>query len=242
VTELLFLDNAYAKSADATVVGVNDRGGIILDRTIFYATSGGQPGDKGALTLSDGRTLEIATTVYDSDKTTPVHVRAEATETGGAGLNVGDKITMTLDWSRRYDLMRTHTALHLLCSLIDFPVTGGQINVAKGRLDFAIPEPKLDKVELSERLQELIDGDHAISTHWITEAELDEKPEMVRTMSVKPPRGSGRIRLVDIADVDLQPCGGTHVAATGELISAAVTKIENKGAQNRRVRIELAAL
>ena len=237
MTQALYRDDAYLKSASATLKGVNERGGLIFDRTLFYVTGGGQPGDSGWLTLDDGTKIDIATTVYDSDRTTPVHVPAEPLEPGR--LTPGTPLELTLDWQRRYAHMRTHTCLHLLCSLIEAPVTGGQIDVAKGRLDFDLPEAGLDKDALSEELQALIDGDHPVSARWISDAELDANPGLVRTMSVQPPRGSGKVRLIAIGDVDLQPCGGTHVASTREIGAARVTKIEKKGAQNRRVRIEL---
>ena len=236
MTELLFRDDAYLRSCDARVTAITDRGGIVLDRTVFYATGGGQPGDNGRIELADGRQITIATTVYGEDRSQIVHVPAEG-ETLPA---VGDEIVLHLDWDRRYRLMRVHTALHLLSVVLPFPVTGGQIGEGEGRLDFDLPEGSPDKDEVAAKVNEIAAADHAVTTDWITDEELLAKPEMVKTMSVKPPMGSGRVRLVRIGDVDLQPCGGTHVSRTSEIGPLIVTKIEKKGRQNRRVRIQLA--
>ena len=236
MTELIFRDDAYLRSCDARVTAITDRGGIVLDRTVFYATGGGQPGDSGRIELADGRQIPIATTVYGEDRSQIVHVPAE----GEALPAVGDEIVLHLDWDRRYRLMRVHTALHLLSVVLPFPVTGGQIGEGEGRLDFDLPEGSPDKDEVAAKVNEIAAADHAVSTDWITDEELLAKPEMVKTMSVKPPMGSGRVRLVRIGDVDLQPCGGTHVSRTSEIGPLVVTKIEKKGRQNRRVRIQLA--
>ncbi|WP_349360220.1 alanyl-tRNA editing protein [Stappia sp.] len=237
MTDLLFRDDAYLRSCEATVTGVNERGGILLDRTVFYATGGGQPGDSGHMERADGSEIAIATAVYGEDRASIVHVPAE----GSALPEVGEKIVLHLDWARRYRLMRVHTALHLLSVVLPFPVTGGQISEGEGRLDFDIPEATLDKEEIAEKVNAIAAGDHAVTAEWITDAELEAKPDLVKTMSVKPPMGSGRVRLIRIgADVDLQPCGGTHVSRTSEIGPLAVTKIEKKGRQNRRVRIRLA--
>ncbi|MBA5776434.1 alanyl-tRNA editing protein [Stappia sp. F7233] len=236
MTEPLFRDDAYLKSCEAAVVAVNDRGGIILDRTVFYATGGGQPGDIGHLELDGGKRVDIATTVYGDTKSEIVHVPAEGQPLPG----VGEKVAVHLDWDRRFRLMRVHTALHLLSVVLPYPVTGGQIGEGEGRLDFDIPEAILDKDEIAARVNELAAGDHPVTSEWITDAELEANPGLVKTMSVKPPTGSGRVRLVRIGnDVDLQPCGGTHVARTSEIGQLAVTKIEKKGKLNRRVRILL---
>ena len=235
MTEELFREDAYLRSCEARVTAVNDRGGIVLDRTVFYATGGGQPGDSGWLRLDDGREIAVATTVYDADRTTIVHVPAEGAELPQAGQSLEAEI----DWARRYAHMRVHTGLHLLCALLPYPVTGGQIGEGQGRLDFDIPEAGLDKAALSEELNRLIQRKAPVAAHWISEAELDAQPELVRTMAVKPPRGSGQVRLIEIDSIDLQPCGGTHVRDTSEIGAAEVTKIEKKGAQNRRVRITL---
>ncbi|MBI1383754.1 MAG: alanyl-tRNA editing protein [Rhizobiales bacterium] len=233
----LFHDDAYLGATEATVTGIDARGGIALDRTVFYPTGGGQPGDSGRLVLDDGTEITIATTIYDADRKTILHVPASPPAEGL--LAPGRAVRGVIDWERRFDLMRTHTCLHLLCSLIPAPVTGGAVEAARGRLDFDVPEAILEKEELTARLQALIAGDHEVSSTWITDAELDANPGLVRTMSVQPPRGSGRVRLVRIGEVDLQPCGGTHVRSTREIGTAKVTKIEKKGALNRRIRVEL---
>jgi misacylated tRNA(Ala) deacylase len=239
MSEALFQHDAYLKTCAATVVEVNERGGIVLDRTIFYATGGGQPGDTGAMTLPDGRSITIATTVYGEDRAQIVHVPAE----GSPLPQPGDQVNLNLDWDRRYKLMRVHTALHLMCALVPFPVTGGQIGEDGGRLDFDIENPDaIDKDELTEKLQVLVAASHPVSQRWITDAELDANPGLVRTMSVQPPRGSGKVRLVAIGEdgsVDLQPCGGTHVASTAEIGGVAITRVEKKGRNNRRFRLAL---
>lgn len=235
-TEMLFRDDAYCRQCSARVVGVNDRGGIILDRTVFYPTGGGQTGDSGVLTLDDGGEITIVTTVYGDDRSQIVHVPAE----GETLPEVGAALTASLDWQRRYRIMRMHTCMHLLSTVLDYPVTGGQITDGRGRLDFDIPDAGLDKDEIACALNRLIEADHALGEQWITDAELDAQPELVKTMSVQPPRGSGRVRLIEIKGCDLQPCGGTHVARTGEIGAVVVQKIEKKGARNRRVRVGFA--
>jgi len=239
MSEALFQQDAYQKTCTASVLKVNERGGIVLDRTIFYATGGGQPGDTGVMTLPDGRDIAITTTVYGDDRAQIVHVPAE----GSTLPQPGDEVSLNLDWERRYKLMRVHTALHLMCALVPFPVTGGQIGEDGGRLDFDIENPDaIDKDELTERLQALVAAGHPVSQLWITDAELDANPGLVRTMSVQPPRGSGRVRLVAIGEdgsVDLQPCGGTHVSSTAEIGGIAITKVEKKGRNNRRFRLAL---
>lgn len=235
VTEPLFLEDAYLRTAPARVIAVNDRGGIVLDRTVFYATGGGQPGDRGILKTA-GAEIAIATAVKGEAPGEIVHVPADT----GTMPSPGDEIEAEIDWAVRHRRMRIHTALHLLSVAVPFPVTGGQIADDYGRLDFDVEGAMPDKEELSARLQAMIDGDHAVSSEWITDAELDANPGLVKTMSVKPPRGSGRVRLVRIGEVDLQPCGGTHVARTGEIGRMSVSKIESKGARNKRVRISFA--
>jgi len=236
-TELLFRDDAYLAETPATVVAINERGGIELDRTVFYATGGGQPGDAGVLVRSDGSEIVIGTAIYNpEDKSRILHVPLE----GQAAPAVGDKVTARLDWERRLKRMRIHTALHLLSVVLPYPVTGGAIGDGDGRLDFDIPEGGLDKAELTEKLTALVAKSAAITERWITDEELDANPGLVKTMSVKPPRGSGRVRLVSIEGIDLQPCGGTHVRNTSEIGAVAVTDVEKKGKQNRRVRIALA--
>ena len=241
MTELLYRADAYLKEADARILAVNERGGIVLDRTPFYASAGGQPGDRGRLTI-DGlaEPVEIAATVYDADKTTVVHVPAAPL---ASAPGAGAKAHITLDWPLRHRHMRMHTALHLLCSLVKFPVTGGQIGADESRLDFDIEDADaVDKDKLSEALNALVAANHPVSERWITDAELEANPGLVRTMSVKPPMGSGKVRLVLIGEggaVDMQPCGGTHVRATGEIGRLAVTRIEKKGKINRRIRVAL---
>ncbi len=236
-TEPVFRDQPYLAACEATVVGIGEKGGILLDRTIFYPTGGGQPGDVGVLVGEDGAETAIATTVWeDPGKTVIAHVAIEDMPIPA----VGSKVTAKLDWERRHKLMRMHTALHLLSGVLPYAVTGGSVGEDEGRLDFDIPEADLDRDALNARLAELVAADHPVSFEWITDAELDAAPDLVKTMSVAPPRGSGRVRLVRIggeASVDLQPCGGTHVKSPGEMGRFEITKVEKKGRINRRVRI-----
>lgn len=233
-TEFLFRDDAYLREAEARVVAVTPEGGIVLDRTVFYPQGGGQPGDSGTLAC-DGGTLVVANAVYGADKDEIIHLLAP----GATPPPVGAPVAIALDWERRHAHMRMHTALHLLSAVLPFPVTGGQIGADDGRLDFDIPDGGLDKDEITAALNELVAGGHPVTTEWITDEELLANPGLVKTMAVKPPIGSGRVRLVRIGSVDLQPCGGTHVATTAEIGRAEVAKIEKKGRQNRRVRIVL---
>ncbi|SFI16058.1 misacylated tRNA(Ala) deacylase [Bosea sp. OK403] len=240
-TELLFRQDAYLKETSARVEAVNERGGVILDRTVFYATGGGQPGDAGKLVRADGSEIAIGTAIYDpEDKSRVIHVPLAGQVEGQAAPQPGETVTVVLDWERRLKRMRIHTALHLLSVVLSYPVTGGAIGEGDGRLDFDIPEGGLDKAEISGTLNALIARNADVTESWITDEELDANPGLVKTMSVKPPRGSGRVRLVAIGDIDLQPCGGTHVRNTAEIGLVAVTDIEKKGKQNRRVRIALA--
>jgi misacylated tRNA(Ala) deacylase len=240
MTEQLYRTDAYLRDCTARVLAVNERGGIVLDRTVFYAAAGGQPGDKGSLEVDGGGTCPIATTVYDADKATIVHVAAD----GSARPAPGQTVRAVLDWDARSKLMRMHTTLHLLCALVKFPVTGGQVNADDSRLDFDIEDASaVDKDALTAGLNALIAANHPVTERWITDAELEANPQLVRTMAVKPPTGSGRVRLVVIGEggsVDLQPCGGTHVRSTGEIGPVAVTRIEKKGKQNRRIRVSFA--
>jgi misacylated tRNA(Ala) deacylase len=237
----LYREDAYAKSADAKVLAVNEQGGIILDRTAFYAAAGGQPGDLGTIEIAGLGQIAIATAVYDADKCTIVHVPSRPLPGIPA---VGTAAVVGLDWDNRHKLMRMHTGLHLLCALVKFPVTGGQIGTDEGRLDFDITDADaVDKDMLTEQLNTLIDGHYAVSEQWITDGELEANPGLVRTMAVKPPMGSGRVRLVLIGPdgaVDRQPCGGTHVRNTSEIGRLLVTKIEKKGKLNRRIRVAFA--
>jgi len=231
MTTPLFRDDPYLTTAEATVVEADDAT-VVLDRSVFYAAGGGQPGDSGRLELDDGTSVAVTDARYADDRST-IRLAAAGLVTPGAS------VVQHLDWPRRYRLMRMHTALHLLSVSVPFPVTGGQIGESESRLDFDIPEPNLDKEEIAQRLAELIAANHPVSQEWITDEELDANPELVKTMAVKPPRGSGKVRLVRIGTVDLQPCGGTHVASTSEIGSVTVNKIEKKGRQNRRVRLGL---
>ena len=238
MTEPLFLSDPYRKSADARVIALTGEGGIVLDRTIFYARGGGQPGDSGRLDWEGGR-IPIATAVK-GEGSALVLVPAEP----GSLPPVGAQVNQRIDWDRRHGHMRIHTALHLLSVVMPFPVTGGAIGADKGRLDFDMPDAPEDKMLIEGKLNALVTRDLAVTEDWITEAELDANPGLVKTLSVQPPRGAGRIRLIRIgeggAQVDLQPCGGTHVARTGEIGKLVIGKIEKKGRQNRRVTIELA--
>jgi misacylated tRNA(Ala) deacylase len=234
-TELIFRDDWYASEAEAKVIAINERGGIILDRTIFYANGGGQPGDIGHMVLNDGQTISIATAVWDDPlKSVVAHIPAEGSQFPA----IGDHVTIKLDWPVRYARMRMHTCLHLLSVALSYPVTGGSIGDGEGRLDFDIPDA-IEKDMVQAKLDALLAEDVAVSDRWITDAELDSNPGLVKTMSVQPPRGSGRIRLVEIAGLDLQPCGGTHVRKTSEIGRVEVTQVEKKGKHNRRVRVRL---
>ena len=235
MTELLFRDDAYLRESPATVVAVEEDGGIVLDRTPFYPQGGGQPGDSGFLKAQDGREISIETTRYAADRTKVIHVPAP----GGPALDVGNEIKAVLAWPARFDRMRVHTALHLLTAVLPYPVTGGAIGEGEGRLDFDMPEGAMDRETIESKLNALIGTDAMVGTRWITDEELVANPGLVKTMSVKPPMGSGRVRLVEIAGIDLQPCGGTHVARTSEIGRARITGIEKKGRQNRRVRLAL---
>jgi misacylated tRNA(Ala) deacylase len=241
-TECLFRDDAYLKECEARVVAVTPDGGVVLDRTVFYATSGGQPGDSGTLTLADGTVIPIATAVYtDAAKSEIAHVPAQNLHDPGAPApKVGDRVTAAIDWDKRHARMRMHTALHLLSAALPYAVTGGSVGEHEGRLDFDIPEAGLDKDAVTAKVNDMIAGNAAVTSRWITDEEMEANPGLVKTMSVKPPMGTGRVRLIEIAGLDLQPCGGTHVRATAEIGKVQVTQIEKKGKQNRRVRIALA--
>jgi misacylated tRNA(Ala) deacylase len=236
-TDCLFREDSYLKSCEARVVAVTEQGGIVLDRTVFYATSGGQPGDAGGLTMENGARIPIETAVYtDAAKSEIAHVPAA----NAPVLKAGDRVTAAIDWDRRYARMRMHTALHLLSAVLPYAVTGGSVGDSESRLDFDIPEAGLDKDAITAKVAEMIASNAPVTSRWITDAELEANPGLVKTMSVKPPMGSGRVRLIEIAGLDLQPCGGTHVRATGEIGDVRVTQIEKKGKQNRRVRLALA--
>ena len=234
MTQALFRDDAYSTEAEAVVLKSEPRG-IALDRTVFYPQGGGQSGDRGMLLLEDGAAIPIVNTIYDADRATILHVPAEGTALPEAGARVIARI----DWELRYKRMRAHTALHLLSVVAPYPVTGGSVGDAEGRLDFDSGEAVLDKADVERRLNELIALDKTVSHSWIADAELEANPSLIKTMSVKPPMGTGRVRLIAIESLDLQSCGGTHVGRTGEIGHASVTGIEKKGKVNRRVRIAL---
>lgn len=240
MTELLYRDDAYASEAAAVATAAGPDG-VELDRTLFYAASGGQPGDTGAIVLASGSVAAVVDTVHpDGDRTRVLHRLAE----GAALPAAGEAVTLRLDMARRLRLMRVHTALHLLSVVMPFPVTGGAIAEGKGRLDFDMRDPPEDLAAVEAALNALVEDDHPVTAEWITDAELEARPGLVKTMKVKPPVGQGRVRLVRIgageATIDLQPCGGTHVRATGEIGRLAIGKVEKKGRENRRVHLLLA--
>jgi misacylated tRNA(Ala) deacylase len=235
MTELLFRDDGYQRSCAARVIAADERG-IRLDRTVFYPMGGGQPGDTGGLKLASGQAIAIIDTIKGAGRDEVIHIPAP----GSALPDPGTELVAEINWERRFRLMRMHTCLHLLCSIVRGAVTGGQVSDGRGRLDFDVPGSSLDKETLSSRLNALIAEMHPVGPRWITDAELTAQPELVRTMSVKPPSGMGQVRLIEISGIDLQPCGGTHIRNTGEIGPVAVTKIENKGKQNRRVILAFA--
>ncbi len=235
MTEPLFREDAYLREAPAKVMFADERG-VALDATVFYPQGGGQPGDQGVLVFDAG-VIAIVNTVYDADRKTILHVPAD-----GASLPAPGALAVArIDWERRFKRMRAHTALHLLSVVLPYPVTGGSVGDAEGRLDFDSGDAAFDKAEVERRLNELIAADASVTQRWVTDEELAANPQLVKTMSVKPPMGTGRVRLIAIEGMDLQPCGGTHVARTGEIGRASVTQIEKKGKINRRVRIALAS-
>jgi len=233
-TELLFRNDAYLKEATATVIGVGERG-IELDRTVFYPMGGGQAGDTGSLWSASGERIEIIDTRKGERADQVVHVPAAA----AAQLKPGDAVRMELDWARRHKLMRLHTALHLMSCVITAPVTGGNIVPDKARLDFDIELSLLNAEHIARETNALIQRAVATATVWITDAELDAQPDLVKTMSVQPPRGAGRVRLLNIPGIDLQPCGGTHVANIAEIGGIRVLRIRSEGKHNKRVEIAL---
>ncbi|HML11261.1 MAG TPA: alanyl-tRNA editing protein [Stellaceae bacterium] len=254
MTELIFRDDAYERSCYAQVVVVDERG-VRLDRTVFYPTGGGQPGDTGVLRvlqnearfqhasgetgvlmLPKGPTIAIVDTVKGDGPDEVIHVPAP----GFVVPEVGAEVIAEIDWERRHRLMRMHTCLHLLCAVVPGAVTGGSVGDGRGRLDFDVPGASLDKDAIAAGLNRLIAEGHAVVPRWIDDVELEAHPELVRTMSVKPPTGQGKVRLLEIDGVDLQPCGGTHVKNTAEIGRVEITKIENKGRQNRRINIAFA--
>lgn len=233
-TELLFRTDAYLREAQARVIAA-DAKGIQLDRTIFYPQGGGQPGDRGSIVRSDGTIIDVLNTVRGEDRTAVLHQSAAHQPLPA----VGEVVTLLIDWPLRHLRMRVHTALHLLSVVLPYPVTGGSVGDGEGRLDFDWPEANCDKDEITAQLQEVVARDAEVRDRWITDEELLANPGLVKTMSVKPPIGSGHVRLIDIDGLDLQPCGGTHVRRTGEIGKIAITAIEKKGRHNRRVRLAL---
>lgn len=232
MTEEIFRNDTYARACEAVVTVVNGEG-IELDRTVFYPTGGGQPGDTGVLRRADGTEVRIVETRKGDQLGRILHVPAS----DAPALAPGEPVTAQIDWERRYRLARMHTCLHVLCAVVPGAVTGGSVADGRGRLDFDLPEPTLDKERITAELNRIIEENHPVRFRWITDEELAANPELVRTMSVKPPSGQGRVRLVEIEGVDLQPCGGTHLASTGEIGRVRVAKIEKKGKHNRRVNI-----
>lgn len=241
-TRALFREDAYLTHCDAAITAIDEQG-IHLDQTVFYPLGGGQAGDAGTLTLADGTHIAIADTRKAKfEGATPddaVHVPAPDQDGLLARLAVGDCVTATLDWARRYRHMRLHTASHLMCAVLPYPVDGCSITVDYARLDFATVEP-IEREVVEARLAELVGGAHSVATEWITDEEMQQRPELVRTMSVKPPIGLGRVRLLRIEGIDLQPCGGTHVRNTQEIGALRVAKLEKKSARTRRLVLEFA--
>ena len=226
---MLFIGNPYLKEFDAKIVNINTNQ-ITLDQTAFYARSGGQPGDTGRLT-TNGMTINIIDTIKDQENNI-IHIAENNIE-----LEIGEKIQGIINWDKRYKHMRMHSALHLLCSVIPLDVTGGQIGYDKSRLDFNAQDYKIEKEKIEDKINNFVKENYEISYQWITNDELEKQPELVRTMSVQPPKIKGKIRLVKIGNVDLQPCGGTHVKSTSEIGKIEIGKIENKGKMNRRVNL-----
>lgn len=233
MTRELFKSDAYMKRCEARVTAADERG-IQLDQTIFYATGGGQPGDTGRLLLDDGSEIPITDTRRDRESGDYLHIPAE-----GSGLpGVGSTVSAEIDWERRHRLMRMHTSMHLLCAVVDGAVTGGSVGAERSRIDFDLPESP-DKPALEEAINRIITEDHPVTIGAISDQELEARPELIRTMSVKPPTGAGEVRTIRVEGVDYQPCGGTHVASTGEIGRIRVGKVEKKGRQNRRINIHL---
>ena len=229
-TEKLYINDSYLNSYESNILEASENY-IILDKTVFYAASGGQPGDTGKLII-DQNEIEVIDTIYDGDFIKHIINKNK-------NLKQYKKAKCLINWQKRYSLMKVHSCLHLLCALIKSPVTGGSINIDRGRLDFDLEE-KPDKEKLSNDLQSLINNNYNITSSWISDEELDKNPNLIRTMSVKPPRGSGKIRMIKIGDnIDYQPCGGTHVKNTSEIGNIEIIKIENKGKRNKRISVSL---
>lgn len=235
MTEKAFYQDSYLKQLTANVVAIEENR-LILDQTIFYPSGGGQPGDQGDIRWG-GQSIPVLDTKYSPDRQTIVHFLPENC---GVELKVGQEVELVLDWTRRHRLMRMHTAMHLLCSIIPYPVTGGGVGEEESRVEFDMETTEFDKEALSATLNEIVSNDLPINIEFITDQQLDENPDLVRTMSVQPPRGTGTIRMINVGDkLDYQPCGGTHVKSTGEIGPLQITKIKSKGKQNKRVNIAL---
>ena len=226
----IFRSDSYLKSTEAKVLTILEDG-LILDKTVFYPEGGGQPGDIG----------KIAANNYEADVINTIkseHGIMHRIDHKNGAISEGDSVNITIDWERRYSLMRMHTALHVLCSIVDGAVTGGSVGVLKSRLDFDIPGERPEKENLTSQLMEIVDGDYPVTSSFISDQELEQNPDLIRTMSVKPPTGTGQVRMIRIGDdIDFQPCGGTHVKTTGEIGRVKISKIENKGKQNRRINL-----
>lgn len=235
MTAWLFRDFPYQRLCEALVVTADARG-IVLDCTIFYPHGGGQPGDTGTLVREDGTVLPVIDTLKGETRGEIVHVLPDASLVP----RMGETVTLALDWERRYAHMKMHTACHLLSAVLPYPVTGGSIRRDSARLDFDMPAAAADKEEIAGKVNDLVEAGHEVASQWIDDEAFAAREDLVRTLAVAPPRGTGRVRLVRVADVDLQACGGTHVANTREIGSIVVPKIENKGKQNRRVTIAFA--
>ncbi|WP_432420047.1 alanyl-tRNA editing protein [Nitratireductor mangrovi] len=241
VTEALFREDAYLSTAEGKVTGINDRGGILLDRTNFYATSGGQPGDTGFFERSDGTKIAVAGTITGETKEEIIHLPLP----DAVRPEIGETLVLHVDWARRYKLMRMHTACHLLSVVCPYPITGAAVGEDESRVDFDLPDAGVTKEGVTADMMALVAANHPIFTRWITEDELAANPNLVKSKNVRPPAGAGRIRLVCIgedASVDSQPCGGTHVSETQEVGEIHIGKIEKKGRENRRFRIRFGAL
>jgi misacylated tRNA(Ala) deacylase len=233
MTKELFREDSYLKQCDAQVIA-QDGNKVAMDQTVFYSMGGGQPGDKGVLVRHDGERVDVQDTIKDRESEQIWHVIDEGLE-----FEQGERISAVLDWERRYSLMRLHSCMHMLCAVVPAPVTGGSIrDDGTARLDFDLPEPP-DKAELNDKLNALTTASHVTRLNWITDKELQAQPDLVRTMSVQPPMGAGTVRLVEFADVDLQPCGGTHVANSNEIGAVTIQSIKKKGKLNRRITIAL---
>jgi misacylated tRNA(Ala) deacylase len=236
MTGLLFREDAYCTTCEATLTQIRPDGGLVFDQTVFYATSGGQPGDSGLIRRANGDQFGIAATVTGETKEDIVHIPADHQ----MPLEVGETVTLSIDWQRRFNLMRMHTACHLLSVVCPFPITGASVGEEESRVDLDLPDPAFTREYVTAEMQKIVDGAHPVSICWIDESELDANPGIVKSKNVRPPRGLGRIRLVLIGEngsIDSQPCGGTHVANTKETGLIHISKIEKKGRENRRFRI-----